>query len=166
MKKTIVIVILVVYIASIAVVNFFGLQIKQFDGVDYVEQIKCDTVTVLNETPVTVLPFIPEPNEAGIAIPEFYFDFIPGTYTTDPSNMASNPNRVRLDYEVLPHTADDSKVGFVFQNVVDANGNLLVGFDESTQTFVFLQSFEMIEVTLKSTDGRGIKTTVRIMGVE
>ena len=42
MKKTIVIVILVVYIASIAVVNFFGLKIKEFEGVEYVEEIRCD----------------------------------------------------------------------------------------------------------------------------
>ena len=34
MKKTMVIIILVVFIASIAVVNFFGLEIKQFDGIE------------------------------------------------------------------------------------------------------------------------------------
>ena len=47
MKKTIVIVILVVYIASIAVVNFFGLAIKEFDGVEYVQEIKCNSITVI-----------------------------------------------------------------------------------------------------------------------
>ena len=166
MKKTIVIVILVVYIASIAVVNFFGLKIKEFDHVEYVQEIKCDSITVLNETPVTVSPYIPEPDANGIAIPEFYFDFIPGTYTADAASIASNPNRVRLDYEVLPHAADGSNVGFVFQDTFDKDGNLLVDFDEATQTFVFLAPIEMIEVTLKSTDGSNIKTTIRIMGVE
>ena len=167
MKKTIVIVILVVYIASIAVVNFFGLKIEEFDHVEYVQEIKCESITVLNENPVIVTPFIPEPDENGVSIPEFYFDFIPGTYTSDPANMASNPNRVRLEYVVLPHTADAGlKVNFVCKDVVDGDGNLLIDFDEETQTFLFLQSFEMIEVTLKSTDGSNIKTSIRIMGVE
>ena len=56
MKKTMVIVILAVYIASIAVVNFFGLEIKQFDGITYVSDIICSSITVQNETPVTIEP--------------------------------------------------------------------------------------------------------------
>lgn len=167
MKKTIIIVILVVYIASIAVVNFFGLAIKEFDGVEYVQEIKCNSITVLNETPITITtPKIPEPNADGISIPEFYFDFIPGTYTADPSSIASNPNRIRINYEVIPHTADGSKVTFVCRDTFDQDGNLLVQFDEATQTFVFLEPFVMIEATLKSADGSNVKTTIKIMGIE
>ena len=40
MKKTIVIITLLIYIASIAVVNFFGLEVKVFDGITYVESIQ------------------------------------------------------------------------------------------------------------------------------
>ena len=167
MKKTIVIVILVVYIASIAVVNFFGLKIKEFDHVEYVSEIKCETITVLNENPVTLsAAVIPEPDEEGVSVPEFYFDFIPGEYTADPANIAKNPNRIRLNYEVLPHTADGSKVGFVFKDTYDKDGNLLVQFDEATQTFVFLEPFIMVEVTIKSTDGSNVKTRIKMMGVE
>ena len=49
MKKTIVIVIILIYIASIAVVNFFGLEVKVFDGITYVESIQCNSITVHNE---------------------------------------------------------------------------------------------------------------------
>ena len=81
MKKTIVIILLVVYIASIAVVNFFGLEIKIFDGIIYVEQIKCNTITVRNENAVTL-----EPKQMLAGKPLFIFDFIPADednpYTT------------------------------------------------------------------------------------
>ena len=39
MKKTIIVIILAVYIASIAVVNFFGLEIKTFDSETYISFI-------------------------------------------------------------------------------------------------------------------------------
>ena len=77
MKKTIIIVILVVYIASIAVVNFFGLAMKEFDGVEYVQEIKCNGVTVLNENPKSY--GIDKINDDGL--PEYRFEFIDGKYT-------------------------------------------------------------------------------------
>ena len=167
MKKTIVIVILVVYIASIAVVNFFGLKIKEFEGVEYVQEIKCDSITVLNETPITLEPQkILAPDENGNSVSEFYFDFISGTYTDDDASLAANPNRIRLNYDVLPHTADTSSIVFVCKDVVDKEGNLLVQFDPSTQTIVFLEPWAAIEITIKATDGRKALKTIKIMGLE
>lgn len=158
MKKTIIIVILVVYIASIAVVNFFGLKIKEFDHVEYVQEIKCESITVLNENPVTV-GMHKEPAEG--EIPEFRFPFVKGDYTTDPASLASNPNVVRINYEVLPHLADDSQIAFEFDKEGYAD---IVYFDEGTQTFVFLKRLKRIEVTIKATDGSNVKTTIKIMG--
>ncbi len=152
MKKTIVIVILVVYIASIAVVNFFGLAIKEFDGVEYVQEIKCNGITVMNETPK--IYGVDKINEEGL--PEYRFEFINGKYTKDPESLASNPNVVRIDYEVLPHTADSSQVKFVFEE------KNYVHFDEATQTFVFLRNNRSLTVTIESTDGYNIKTTIVI----
>ena len=158
MKKTIVIVILVVYIASIAVVNFFGLAIKEFDGVEYVQEIKCNSITVLNGNNEV---FEQHNKDAEGEMPEFRFDFIKGDYTTDPASIASNPNRVRINYEVLPHTADGSKVTFAY----DKEGlEGIVHFDEETQTFVFLKRLKRIEVTIKATDGSNVQTTIKIMG--
>ena len=56
MKKTFIIIILAVYIASIAIVNFFGLEIKVFDGITYVERIECATITVRNGNDVKLEP--------------------------------------------------------------------------------------------------------------
>lgn len=152
MKKTIVIVILVVYIASIAVVNFFGLAIKEFDGVEYVQEIKCNGITVMNENPKTYGVY--EIAEDGT--PVYHFNFINGQYTNDPASIASNPNAVRIDYEVLPHTADGSKVDFIFEE------KSYVFFDEETRTFVFLRNNRSLTVTIVSTDGSNIKTTIVI----
>ena len=152
MKKTIVIVILVVYIASIAVVNFFGLAIKEFEGVEYVQEIKCNGVTVIDEVPKTY--GVDKINEEGI--PEYRFEFIKGNYTKDPESLASNPNVVRIDYEVLPHTADGSKVRFEFEE------KNYVHFDEATGTFVFLRNNRSLTVTLVATDGSNVRTTIII----
>lgn len=162
MKKTIVIVILVVYIASIAVVNFFGLKIKEFDHVEYVSEIKCESITVLNETPVTVGVYgVAKDPVTKEDIFEFRFPFTKGDYTTDPASLASNPNVVRINYEVLPHLADDSQIAFEFDREGLAD---IVYFDEETQTFVFLKRLKRIEVTIKATDGSNVKTRLKIMG--
>ena len=153
MKKTIIIVILVVYIASIAVVNFFGLKIKEFDGVEYVQEIKCSSITVLNEVPKTYQMY-------GIAeeegCPEFRFAFTDGKYDKTPESLASNPNAVRIDYEVLPHLADESQVTFEFEE------KNYVHFDEATKTFIFLRNNRSLTVTILATDGSNVKTTIVI----
>ena len=155
MKKTIVIVILVVYIASIAVVNFFGLKIKEFDGVEYVQEIKCESITVLNETPKTY-----GVSEVSGDVLVFRFDFIEapsgGKYTTDPASLASNPNVIRINYDVLPHLADESQVVFEFEE------KNYVHFDEATKTFVFLKNYKGFKVTICATDGSNKKTTIEI----
>ena len=89
-------------------------------------------------------------------LPEYRFEFINGKYTKDPESLASNPNVVRIDYEVLPHTADGSQVKFVFEE------KNYVHFDEATQTFVFLRNNRSLTVTIESTDGSNIKTTIVI----
>ena len=76
MKKTIIIVILVIYIASIAIVNFFGLKIKEFDRVEYVEEIKCNGITVMHENPISYE--MKEVSEEGY--PVYVFEFINGKY--------------------------------------------------------------------------------------
>ena len=160
MKKTIVVVILVVYIASIAIVNFFGLEIKVFDGVTYVEDILCDTITVQNQKPVTL-----EPAQGLNGKPLFIFDFIPAPedspYTTEDESIVRNPNAVQLNYEVFPHLADETGVTYEFDT--EANDGVIV-FHELSRTFVFLEPNRIITVTIKAIDGSNKSTQVAIMG--
>lgn len=160
MKKVIVIVILVVYIASIALVNFFGLEIKVFDGTIYVTDILCDSITVQNQNPVTLGP---KQNLNGTQL--FIFDFIPAPendpYTTEDESIAFNPNVVQVNYEVFPHNADEIGVYFEYdRNAMEG----VVEFHELSRSFVFLQPNRAITVTIKAIDGSGKGTQIVIMG--
>ena len=157
MKKTMVIIILVVFIASIAVVNFFGLEIKVFDGITYVESIECNSVTIQNENQVTLTP-ARDLN----GIPLFIFEFIPsadGDYTIDEESILKNPNAVQINYEVFPHVADETGVVFEY----DQSSNVAV-FHELSRTFTFLKPNKIFTVTIRSTDGSNKSTTISIVG--
>lgn len=160
MKKVIVIVILVVYIASIAVVNFLGLEIKVFDGITYVDEIRCDSITVQNQNSVTL-----EPKQSLSGKPLFVFDFIPAPdddpYTPDDESIVTNPNAVQINYEVFPHLADETGVRFEYDR--DAMEGVVV-FHEISHTFVFLQPNRAITVTIKAIDGSNKSTQIVIMG--
>ncbi len=160
MKKTIVIILLVVYIASIAVVNFFGLEVKIFDGITYVQQIQCNSITVQNETPVTI-----ESNQTIGGKPWFFFDFIPADeddpYTGDAESIIDNPNAVQINYEVLPHLANETSVKFEYDK--ETNEGVVV-FHELSRTFVFLKPNRAITVTIRATDGSNVSTQIVLMG--
>ena len=163
MKKTIVVIILAVYIASIAIVNFFGLQVKVFDGKTYVTGIQCDTVILRNEKsqelyPITYLG-------ADGEIPLFEFTFTPkadGTdYTDDPDSIVSNPNAIELNYVVFPHLADEPGVKFEYDEASMAG---VAVFSENSRTLIFLKPGKIFTITIRSTDGSDISTTVAIRG--
>lgn len=160
MKKTIVIITLLIYIASIAVVNFFGLEVKVFDGITYVESIQCNTITVRNENAVTL-----EPKQNLGGKPLFIFDFVPAAegqdYTADEESILTNPNAVQINYEVLPHLADETGVKFEYD--IEAVDGAVV-FHELSHTFVFLKPNKVITITIKATDGSNKSTQIAIMG--
>ena len=163
MKKTIVIIILAVYIASIAIVNFFGLEVKIFDGITYVESIQCDTVILRNEDSTELYPitYIGSNGE----IPLFEFTFTPkadGTdYTDDPESIVQNPNAIELNYVVFPHLADEQGVKFEYDEESMAG---VAVFREDIRTLVFLRPGKIFTVTIKATDGSNKSTTVAIRG--
>ena len=160
MKKTLVIIIIAVYVSSIVVVNLFGLKDQVFDGVTYVDFIKCETVTVQNENPVTLTP-----KQIISGVPLFMFDFIPApdgsSYTTDAESIITNPNAVQINYEVLPHDANNTKVKFIFDE--DAMDGVVV-FNELSRTFIFLKPNRKVNIKIESSDGSKISTTISIMG--
>jgi hypothetical protein len=163
MKKTIVIIILAVYIASIAIVNFFGLEVKIFDGITYVESIQCDTVVLRNEDSTVLYPvaYLGANGE----IPLFEFVFTPAkdgtSYTGDDESIIANPNAIELEYVVFPHLATSREVNFEYDEAGMAG---LAVFREDIKTLVFLQPGKIFTVTIKATDGSNKSTTVAIRG--
>jgi len=155
MKKTIVIIILAVYIASIAVVNFFGLEVKMFDSITYVTGIQCDTVTFLGDNGKEITP-----QWLGNT-PMFTFDFIPAPedkpYTTDPESLTTNPNIIQINYEVMPHLADEAGIEFIY----DENSGVAV-YHELSGSFIFLKCDVLLDVIIRATDGSGVQTKITI----
>ncbi len=162
MKKTIVIIILAVYVASVAVVNFFGLETKMFDGITYVERIQCDSITSLGSGGIEILPtsFTGKNND----IPFFRFDFIESTdeggYTTDPESIVKNPNHIQLNYHVFPDLADDTTVSFEYDE-----GAGVATFSEPSRSFLFLKPNKILTIRIKATDGSNISTQIAVMAV-
>ncbi len=159
MKKAIIVLILIVFVASIVVVNFFGLEIKQFDGVTYVDMITCETITVQNEDPKAIYATTTLGKD-----PLFVFDFIPAPdgapYTTDDESISTNPNAITLDYEVFPHLADETGVKFIFdQEAMEGK----VVFHETSRTFIFLRPNEIYTITIQAIDGSNTSMTIKVM---
>lgn len=162
MKKTIVVIILAIFIASIAIVNFFGLNIRIFDGIIYVSNIQCDTITFVGENNKEIYASYYAGKNGDI--PVFEFNFIPADpdnpYTLE--NIDSNPNVVMINYEVFDHLADVKDVDFEYD---DSAGVAIFYEDHPTQPFVFLKPDSAITITIKAIDGSNVSTQVRIKGV-
>lgn len=162
MKKTIVVIILAIFIASIAIVNFFGLNIRIFDGQIYVSSIQCDTITFVGDNNKEIYPSYY--GGKNLDIPVFEFDFIPADpddpYTLE--NIDSNPNVIMLNYEVLDHLADVKDVDFEYD---DSQGVAIFYEDHPTQPFVFLKPDSAITITIKAIDGSNVSLQIRIKGV-
>ena len=107
MKKAVVVIIVLIYIASIALVSFFGLQFKVFEEVIPVERIE-----ITND---------------GQKTSETQGDYI----VISPD--ANGERRIKIDYHVYPENASNTKVDFAYEEVegvtVDEYG--LVTFSKS-----------------------------------
>ena len=132
----------------------------------YVQEIKCDSITLLREPQVVVEKYVNQHEEPDEDEPvEFRFDFIQApegtSYTTDPESLASNPNRVRINYELLPEGVSNPEVVFEYDEFLTDR----VFFDEETDTFVFLRRLSRITIIIQATDGSNVKTEIKIMGI-
>jgi hypothetical protein len=145
MKKSMIIAIIVVYILSIIAVNFFGLEIKQFEGLTKVDSIECsievmrDDDTEVNKTE----------NLSNTGRDYYTFNFIQGVYTTEDESINTNPNVVLLDVRYFPANADNQMVKFSYDK---EKAEKICVFDEAKHTLIFLKS-GAITVTVTTTDG-------------
>ena len=94
MKKSVIILIAIIYVASIAVVSFFGLKYKVFEEEIFVEEIR-----ILNE---------------GLKEKEKW-----GKYVAIPKNE-NGEWRYQIQYRVLPDDATNKKVKFAYDQQSNA----------------------------------------------
>ena len=159
MKKTIIITILLVYVASIVIVNFFGIKAEEFSGTVYVNSIVY-SVRPTDENADSIEPSYY--TEYYGDVPWYEFEFIPpaegGEYNTEPLNLAENPNAMFIDIDVLPTDAWVQSVDFIY----DAENNKTkVYFDDEKNTFIFLKTCRIL-VTLRAMDGSKTETSFYI----
>ena len=91
MKKSVVIIIALIYVASIALVSFFGLQFKVFEEVVSVESVK-----IINE---------------GQKYSESLGDYV----VIYPDEKGER--RIQIDYRVNPDNASNTTVDFAYEEV-------------------------------------------------
>ena len=132
MKKSVVILILVIYLVSVALVSFFGLQYKTFDEVIYTESIE-----FLNDDIKTL-------EEDGSLYAVVRKDESTGLWT------------YQIKYRVYPDNATNSEVEYIYDTQTPG-----VTLDPETGVVTFDRK-GALTVTIKPKDGTDISATVTI----
>ncbi|MBR2442028.1 MAG: hypothetical protein IKB20_03075 [Clostridia bacterium] len=153
MKKTVIIAILLIYLGSIVLVNFFGLNVKNFEGTKYVESITCEVIH-RGEDPKEIKAVQDPTDDVVWQI----FDFIPGYY--DETNIDANPNTVQILPHVYPETADNTEVKLIYDKETTSE---YCHVNETAKTVTFLEPDKGITIEIVSADGSNIKTRVFIL---
>ena len=148
MKKVLVILILAVYIASIAVVNFVGIQSVPRDSTNYVTSIQCESILFLGDNNKEIAP-----TYLGTT-PLYTFDFI-SAESGEPYNRydENNPNILSISWMVLPFNADKN-VEFIYDEEAG-----VAYYHENSKSFIFMKS-GMLDVIIKATDGSDTTTKI------
>lgn len=89
MKKSVLILIGVIYIMAIAVVSFFGLQMETFNETVYVEKVECinENILVTSSAKYIIVDYV---------------------------NDEENPTVVQLEWKVTPDNATTKTVRFIY----------------------------------------------------
>ena len=113
MKKTVIIAIFIVYLASILAVQFFGYPATVPESGVYIEGITITDVTLSNRQDGQSAT-VNKGSDKTTGLPAYSFKFIAGDYTMD--NLENNPNRVKIEYLLDPVDADPSYLVYVLNN--------------------------------------------------
>ncbi len=145
MKKSVLLLIMVVYIASIVIIGFFGVKIGSYNVTKYVQRIE-----LLNEVEYEqgVNPNAPDFN------PDAYTKYIKFKFTPYEDEL-NNPNYVQLMWKVIPETATYRDVTFVHGENSKASVNEI-------GTVVFTGK-TTLTIYITSTDGTNVRSTVSVI---
>lgn len=135
MKKSVVILIAIIYVASIALVSFFGLNFKSYNEKIYVSDVKIVNSDVLL-------------NEEG------------GKYVVIRPN-ARGELIYKIDCEITPSDASTTELEYTYDKEIDY---VSIG-DDGTVMFDKGKMGQRgaVEVTVVSTDGTGLSDTISIL---
>ncbi len=135
MKKSVVILIAIIYITSIAVVSFFGLQYKMFEEIVY-----SDGLLLLNADIKT--------SEKG----EKYVVIMKG-------DDAETPYRYLIEYRLTPDDVTEKKVNFSY----DAATAEKCGFNIDENGLVTFKKSGVITVKMVPADGSNVEVSLKLI---
>jgi len=136
MKKSVIIMILIIYVASIVFIGFFGMKIASYNETLYVDHIECT-------------------NEEAVQYTGFKYVII--DYATILEGDM-NTNVFQLQWKVYPEDATYRGVSFVYDE------NTTVGYVTNIGTVVFNKK-GTITIYITSTDGQNIREIVKIVAM-
>lgn len=161
MKKTVILAIFIAYIASIMIVQFFGLKVVERQGNVYITEIEVSGFEFTNRDESVDAKYkkvVRLSDAAGKQTNRYAGYFIPGTYDMSEESLASNPNRVKILYTIVPYNATHLELSFEYdRNAVEG----AVYFDENTYEFVFLKA-KTVSIIITSHDGSNVKADIGI----
>ena len=161
MKKGVIIAIIIAYIASILIVQFFGLQIVGVESNVYITDIQVDGFEFTNRANIEgdkyQLVKKLEDKTGGNTI-HYAGYFYPGTYDMSEESLASNPNRIKVNYRIEPYNATHPEITFEYDTEANAD---VIYYDQETNEIVFLK-VRTVTFVLTSHDGSTIRKEVMI----
>ena len=161
MKKTVILAIFIAYIASILIVQFFGLKVVEAQGNIYISAIEISGFEFTNRDESVDAKYkkvVRLSDASGKETDHYAGYFMPGTYDMSEQSLASNPNRVKVLYNIVPYNASNKELTFAYDaSAVEGS----VYFDETTKEFVFLKP-KTVSVILTSQDGSTIRAEIGI----
>lgn len=160
MKKTVILALSLIYLASILIVQFFGLRVMDTQGTQLVSEIIVQSVELTNRQAGQSTVVKPLQNEDGnLSKKSYAFTFYhaeEGTvYENTSESLAKNPNRLKINYEVKPYDAANKSVSFNFNNEN-------VVFLEETSEFVFLKRSGLV-LELRAKDSSQVSVNIEIV---
>ncbi len=161
MKKTVILAIFIAYIASILIVQFFGLKVVEMQGNVYITELEVLGFEFTNRDGIEDAKYqkvVHLKDSSGEETNAFGGYFYAGTYDETPESLASNPNRIKILYKIVPYNASNQELTFAYDTTA-ASGAIY--FDSETNEFVFLKP-RTINVILTTHDGSTIKAEVSI----
>lgn len=161
MRKGVIIAIIIAYLASILIVQFFGLQIVGVEGNIYMTDIEVYGFEFTNRAHIEDgnYKLVKKLRDtAGSNTIHYAGYFYPGTYDQSEESLASNPNRIKVVYEVKPYNASHPEISFEYDKEANAG---VIYFDEETQEIVFLKA-RTVTFVLTSHDGSTIRKEIML----
>ena len=141
MKKGVIIAIFIVYLASIVLVQIFGIPVSLPDSGAYIDGITVDGVELSNPQDGQNLEIRSQQQEDGSML--YLFRFVEGEYTKDEESLQNNPNRIKINYTLTPEDASKSYLDYIYEESDD------YCVLQETDEIVFLRKGARIALTMQ-----------------